>query len=441
MWGVTKNDLWVGGSVSRQVPPAGDASAGTTATDPLLLHWDGSAWTRVELPIAAGNGSRVVTSIWGSAANDVWAVGRTDASADTWHFDGSGWTEVPVAGAPSLEQVWGTCAGDFWAVSAYGGFARQYWHYDGRAWSLVQLPQGIRPDPGAAVTGTGPGDVWVSVQTEPTSTPYQQGPYRLVAHWGPNRCGDGVVAGAETCDPSRTSGDGLRCDSSCRRPRCGNGVTDPGEDCDPPNQGDGLQCDESCHRPICGNGVVDAGEECDPPKAGFCDRQCRNVAPACGDGVTQSGEQCDFSDPHQYLCKADCTWSCINHCRLYPTRFDKTVCDSVSGPAAAQCLVLLGCMINYYCAGSAGTGPTMPTTAMGCLLCGNEPCTADGPCAAEARALLATIAPALDTTDSQVLVDETDFGAGLLKAITNEAAYTNSAPSTNCRLYICATGI
>src|SRR5205085_2628308 len=75
MWGAAKDNLWVGGNVNRQVPPAGDGSAPTTAQDPLLLHWDGSTWARVDLPIAAGNGQRGVRSIWGSAANDVWAVG------------------------------------------------------------------------------------------------------------------------------------------------------------------------------------------------------------------------------------------------------------------------------------------------------------------------------------------------------------------------------
>jgi hypothetical protein len=407
-WGATRSDLWVGGSVSRQVPPEGDASAATTASDPLLLHWDGSIWTRVELPIASGNGTRGVASIWGSAANDVWAVGQTDASADTWHFDGERWTEVPVAGPKSFKLVWGTCASDFWAV---GTSEPQPWHYDGRAWSPVPLPQGLRAT--GALTGTGPGDVWLSVEKAQTCTP-PQGVSQMAAHWGPNRCGDGVVAGAETCDPPR-------------------------------DDGDGLQCDATCRRPTCGNGVVDAGEECDPPTLGSCDRQCRNVAPACGDNAKQTGEECDFTDARGYLCR-NCEWWCLNHCLLtHPStgsgRCARITCESVSGLDAARCWPLLGCMINYTCARYLPGLPTGRISTSGCFTaCALPGCSAtvDGPCAAEARALLARVDPGMDTSDPWVITEEADLGAGLLSDIARQAASANSVPTTGCRIQECA---
>jgi hypothetical protein len=429
-WGAAKNDIWVGGAVNRQVPPTGDASAPTTAQDPLLLHWDGSIWTRVELPIANGNGLRFVASIWGSAANDVWAVGKTDASADTWHFDGDHWTEVPVVGPTYFDQVWGTCAGDYWAVRRGDP---QPWHYDGRAWSPVALPMGMRAT--GAVTGTGPDDVWLSAEKEPTRIPYAQGAYPLAMHWARNRCGDGVVAGAESCDPPRTSGDGPRCDASCRRPRCGNGVTDPGEDCDPPNQGDGLQCDETCRRPICGNGVVDAGEECDPPVAGFCDRQCRSVPPTCGDNIKQAGEECDFTDPLKVFCFSNCAKVCFNNCLLGFPSTDTFA--SFRGLDSARCWSLLACMMGNRCVanGGPGSGGLLSSTCF----CSYSNCAGGvaGPCVAEARAMLASIHPDLNTSDPAVLEREVN-GFGIVNLIAREAVYALGAPTTGCRLLDCA---
>jgi hypothetical protein len=429
MWGAAKNNVWVGGTVNRQVPPSGDAAAPTTAQDPLLLHWDGSAWTRVELPTAAGNGPRGVASLWGTAANDVWAVGGKDASADTWHFDGDHWTEVPVVDAKPFTKVWGACASDYWAVARA---EPRPWHYDGRAWSPVALPPGMIAT--GAVTGTGPGDVWVSANKGETCTPYEQGAYPLAVHWGRNRCGDGVVAGAESCDPPRTSGDGLRCDGSCRRPACGNGVTDPGEDCDPPNQADGLQCDETCHRPSCGNGVVDAGEECDPPATGFCDRQCRSVAPACGDNIRQADEQCDFVDPSRGLCNANCTLTCFNNCLLsHPLtshgRCNRYACSSFAGLDYARCWSVLACMMGNACVFGGGPAGSLNST---CFVRG----AAAGPCVAAARTLLASVRPDLDTSDPAVLEKEL-LGFGILNLIAREAASANSAPKSGCSLTVC----
>ena len=64
-WGSSRNDIWVGGYVTRTVPATGDASAAKTAYDPLLLHFDGAEWTQVSLPIASGNGQRWVSGLWG----------------------------------------------------------------------------------------------------------------------------------------------------------------------------------------------------------------------------------------------------------------------------------------------------------------------------------------------------------------------------------------
>jgi hypothetical protein len=439
MWGSSKTDVWAGGYDLRTVPSTTDGGASTTATYPLLLHWDGMQWTQVALPVAGGDGQGSVSSIWGSAANDVWAVGAAGASADTWHFDGDHWTETPIVGSQSFGEVWGTGPGDFWAVApAILSNQDRVWRFDGHGWSATMLPQGMHTT--GHVTGSGPGDVWVSAQTPQTCMPYEQGPYPIELHWAKSRCGDGVVACDETCDPPRTSGDGLRCDDTCHRPRCGNGVTDPGEDCDPPNKGDGLQCDETCHRPTCGDGVLEAGEQCDPPMAGSCDQQCHSVPAVCGDGIQEPGEACDLSDPSHTLCTSTCTEPCFWNCELgHPLAqlSCSPACSGFKGADFGRCRSLLSCIIGVGCVTLQFAGD-VGGASPGCF-CKDSTCqggTADGPCAAEARALLAGVDPSLDTSDPKELLHQLD-GPTLINRIGREAAAAYSAPTTGCRLVVC----
>ena len=53
--------------------------------------------------------------IWGSAANDVWAVGATGLIV---HFDGSAWQSTPSDDDQALYTVWGSSANDVWAATS-----------------------------------------------------------------------------------------------------------------------------------------------------------------------------------------------------------------------------------------------------------------------------------------------------------------------------------
>jgi cysteine-rich repeat protein len=123
------------------------------------------------------------------------------------------------------------------------------------------------------------------------------------------RCGDGVVAGRETCDDGKNAGDYGSCTKDCQRAAfCGDGHRDqPQEACD-----DGLNitaysatgkpgCAPGCvPSAFCGDGQVDsaAGEKCDEGnntgKYGHCAKGCV-FGPRCGDGALQpeEGEACD----------------------------------------------------------------------------------------------------------------------------------------------------
>lgn len=123
------------------------------------------------------------------------------------------------------------------------------------------------------------------------------------------RCGDGLVAGDETCDDGVNDGSYGSCTSDCQRgPRCGDGVVQAaeGEECDdgvnlsPYFAGSGSPgCAPGCkHADYCGDGVVDSlfGEQCDDGTNGGGYGECAPgcvFGPRCGDGIIQEDESCD----------------------------------------------------------------------------------------------------------------------------------------------------
>lgn len=105
----------------------------------LILRFDpdGGGFTRFETP-----GDEIIYGVWGSAANDVWAVGGDEDAPDTggtvWRFDGATWTRqdlsgVRAAGLPLLFKVWGRAADDVYAVGRLGVIL----HWDGTRWTLL----------------------------------------------------------------------------------------------------------------------------------------------------------------------------------------------------------------------------------------------------------------------------------------------------------------
>jgi fibro-slime domain-containing protein len=122
-------------------------------------------------------------------------------------------------------------------------------------------------------------------------------------------CGDGVVAGDETCDDGVNDGSYGGCNADCTPgPRCGDGEVQEGEEaCD-----DGVNlgtygfggepaCAPGCQLgAYCGDGEVQSlfGEECDDGENaggyGGCEETCV-LGPRCGDGQRDAddGEECD----------------------------------------------------------------------------------------------------------------------------------------------------
>jgi hypothetical protein len=110
----------------------------------LILHWDGTAWSRVPSPNAdaADNG---LVSIAPIATDDVWAVGFHGLHTLTMHWDGTAWRVVPSptpGGSSDLAGVVAIAPDDVWAVG--GRVDRQasalhtlVEHWDGTSWVVV----------------------------------------------------------------------------------------------------------------------------------------------------------------------------------------------------------------------------------------------------------------------------------------------------------------
>jgi hypothetical protein len=116
-------------------PPDG----GTTPTDvfaageQVILHQDSTGtWTPIDSLLL---NECVITSMWGSSANDVWFGGYTaDVDDIVYHWDGSQLTQItsfpgPVAAAPAA--ISGVAGGDFWLVGGGSGLQNMHMHYSG----------------------------------------------------------------------------------------------------------------------------------------------------------------------------------------------------------------------------------------------------------------------------------------------------------------------
>jgi hypothetical protein len=140
-------DAWIVGFYFA----SGDWSVGSTR--PLALHWNGSVWRRVPLPLPAGAAAEL-TGVSATSASDAWAAGSFLSSGTSrvagfvLHWDGSSWSRVPSAPASAGEPVAiAATATDYaWLADSAtatetdwpGGRVAGLWN--GRDWTTVPIP-------------------------------------------------------------------------------------------------------------------------------------------------------------------------------------------------------------------------------------------------------------------------------------------------------------
>lgn len=126
IWGSAPDDLWAVGGGSRRVE------------DAAILRFDGTSWRRVATPELQHPNVFSFFKVWGSSANDVYVVGQRGL---VLHWNGSELTELFVGSSEDLVTVWGRSAS---RVAIVGGRSNgELVTFDGASWtreSLSPLP-------------------------------------------------------------------------------------------------------------------------------------------------------------------------------------------------------------------------------------------------------------------------------------------------------------
>jgi hypothetical protein len=181
---LTTTNAWAVGYYYETLSPA--------FLDALVLHWTGTAWTQVGVPVPA-NYLNQLYGVSASSASDVWAVGTYANLGEpngarhplALHYDGAAWSVVPVPTPPGgtayLRGVKAISPTDAWAVGSKSGYSTPVaYHWDGRAWTEVPTP----------VVGAGGNNLFYGVAalsaTQVWAVGYRStgtGPQPLVERW------------------------------------------------------------------------------------------------------------------------------------------------------------------------------------------------------------------------------------------------------------------
>jgi hypothetical protein len=122
------------------------------------LHWDGTAWTQVPSPNPGGSRGSALSAVTVTPnSSSAWAVGSYGVGTLgatqnlILHWDGTAWTQVPspdpggTTGANLLNAVTASSSSSAWAVGRYstslttnGHTLVEYWN--GTAWTQQTSP-------------------------------------------------------------------------------------------------------------------------------------------------------------------------------------------------------------------------------------------------------------------------------------------------------------
>ncbi len=129
------------------------------STRTLILHWNGTAWTRAPSP---SPGYAQLMGVTATSADSAWAVGYTTNSSNLeaypliLRWNGTTWTQWPNPGPEmgTLDGVAALSASSAWAfgyaISAADVVSTLIWHWNGTAWTPVPSPS---PGTDSQITG------------------------------------------------------------------------------------------------------------------------------------------------------------------------------------------------------------------------------------------------------------------------------------------------
>jgi len=143
VFGTGPSDVWAVGAIVIR----GFVGKGTSAT-PIILHWDGKAWTQT---MTGSKGQGSFRSVHAHAPDDAWAVGGTLAA----RWNGERWLSSTLPDSVFVNSVSSRAKDDAFAV----GLAGTVVHWDGVAWSKLSSPT---EEDLTSVWSSGDGRLWIS---------------------------------------------------------------------------------------------------------------------------------------------------------------------------------------------------------------------------------------------------------------------------------------
>ncbi len=149
--------LW--GSSESDVFAVGIKYESSSARRGVILHYNGSLWKRVY--IDAADNCQCLYAIWGTSKSDIFAGGYSCIL----HYDGYGWTKVPISLTHSITGIWGTSPANVYAVDSHGGVYR----YNGDVWEVIRNP--MYDNDGGDIWGSSDNDIFI-VGDNPYPEPY-----------------------------------------------------------------------------------------------------------------------------------------------------------------------------------------------------------------------------------------------------------------------------
>ncbi|GAA1350669.1 hypothetical protein GCM10009660_47730 [Catellatospora bangladeshensis] len=155
-----RDDVWAGGGGLTGAAPA-------TYEYPVLVHWDGAAWTDRHGPrLDHGHIARLAAA----APDDLWLGHAHDTEGlHVHHYDGRRWTPVPPPRDTDRLSLHGVAAGWTWGVrAARRSFETRpaYHRWTGDDWTRVPLPDDLDRTPASHVGLTTDGHTtWAFLKT------------------------------------------------------------------------------------------------------------------------------------------------------------------------------------------------------------------------------------------------------------------------------------
>jgi hypothetical protein len=127
------NDVWAVGFLRNQ-------PYGNRIRLPMVLHWNGTAWSQVPSPNGGAGFSTYLYDVASISATNAWAVGETPGvGAFVERWNGSVWSAAPAPALSSAVSVAARSANDVWVAGFDPAGAPAVAHWTGSSWSVTPV--------------------------------------------------------------------------------------------------------------------------------------------------------------------------------------------------------------------------------------------------------------------------------------------------------------